>query len=101
MNTRNQNKIAVEQTPAVQLQEVKLKGILLAEITLETSTKEILEIRKIKDHYTSFWIDNFGKRISDVDSFYQREEVFPIRLWRFPSDRDIQNNLVDEWLSDL
>lgn len=101
MNTRKQNKIAVEKTPAAQLQEVKLKGILLAEITLETSTKEILEIRKIKDHYTNFWIDNFGKRISQVDAFYSREEVFPFRLWQFPSERDIQNDLGDEWISDL
>jgi hypothetical protein len=100
MSTKN-NKIAVEKTPAPQLQEVKLQGILLAEITLETSTKELLEIKKIKGHYTTFWIDNSGQRISDFDSFNQREEAFPLRLWRFPSERDVQNDLVDEFLSDI
>lgn len=100
MSTKK-NKIAVEKTPAPQLQEVKLQGILLAEITLETSTKEILEIIKIKGHYANLWIDNSGNRISDLDAFNQREESFPLRLWRFPSERDIQNDLVDEWISDL
>lgn len=92
---------AVEKTPAPQLQEVKLQGILLAEITLETSTKELLEIKKFKGHYTTFWIDNSGQRISDFDAFNQREEAFPLRLWRFPSERDLLNDLVDEWNSDL
>ncbi len=84
-----------------QLQEVKMQGILLAKITLETSTKELLEIKKIKGHYTTFWIDNSGQRISDVDSLYQTEEAFPLQLWRFPTKRDLSNDSVDEFLSDI
>ena len=84
-----------------QLKEVKLQGILLAEITLETSTKELLEIQKIKGHYTNFWLDNSGQRISDVDTLNQPEETFPLRLWRFPSKRDLDGYLVDEYLSDI
>jgi len=91
----------MRETPAPQLQEVKLQGFLLAEITLETSTKQLLEIKKIKGHYTNFWIDNSGQRISDVDALYQSEEAFPLQLWKFPSKRDLAGESIEEWISDL
>lgn len=81
--------------------DVTVKGILLAEITLETSTKELLEIRKIQGHYTNFWVDNSGQRISDVDALNQPEEAFPLRLCRFPSKRDLDGDIVDQYLFDI
>jgi hypothetical protein len=90
-----------EPTAAKELQEVKLQGILLAEITLETSTKELLEIRKLQGHYTNFWVDNSGQRLSDGDTLNQPEGNFPLRLWRFPSKRDIDGDLVDQYLFDI
>lgn len=96
MNTKKQNKIAAGTTAVPELQEVKLQGILLAEITLETSTKDLLEIMKIKGHYTHFWFDNSGQRISDCDALSQNIEAFPLRLWRFPSKIDLERDLEEQ-----
>lgn len=93
--------LAKKKPSLIEMQDVTLKGILIAEITLKTSTKELLEIQKIKGHYTNFWLDNSGQRISDAYTLNQPEETFPLRLWRFPSKRDLDGDLVDEYLSDL
>ncbi|MBC7847229.1 MAG: hypothetical protein H7Y10_12130 [Flavobacterium sp.] len=88
-------------TPAPQFQEVKVQAILIASISLETSTKELMETMKIQGHYANFWFDNSGQRISEVDLLTQNPEAFPLRLWRFASKRDIDRESETGFLSDL
>lgn len=100
MNTKN-NKIEAVKTPAPQLQEVKLQGILLAEITAETPTKEILELLKLEDSWPSYWFDSSGHRIENLNFVKLNPEDLPVRLWKFSSKRDLERELETDYLSDI
>jgi len=92
MSTKKTNKIAAVET-APQLQEVKLQGILIAEITAETPTKEILELLKIEESWPSYWFNSSGQRIENLNFVKLKPEELPIRLWQFASKRDLEREL--------
>jgi len=99
MITKKTNKIAAVET-APQLQEVKLQGRLIAEIKLDTSMTELLEILNPEEFWPSYWFKASGQRIENVNVFDIRRtpEDFPLQLWYFPTKRDIERETEPEIL---
>jgi hypothetical protein len=87
--------INVAKIPAPELQEVKLQGILLAEITAETPTKELLQLLKINESWPSYWFDSSGQRIENLNFVNLNLQELPLRLWQFASKRDLDRELED------
>jgi hypothetical protein len=88
--------INAECTPKPEIQEVKIKAILIAEITLETPTAKLIEIFKIRGHWSSMWVTNKGDRISEFDVLKIFPEDLPVRLFEFPAKRDLDRELEEQ-----
>jgi len=87
--------INAETTTEPQLQEVKLQGVLLAEITIETTTIQLLELYKVEYPWPSYWFDSSGQRVEDFNLSKTNPEDLPLQLWHFITKRDIERKLED------
>lgn len=76
--------------PKKQLQMQSIKGILLGTISLKTPINDILELKKITGHYSTFWINKNDERIHEYDVLIIDSTEFPVRVWMFPDSESIK-----------